>query len=191
MIDSIQSYMRRGRHTLRKWALDPRVHTLGRAAAYFFSGFGLSAASLGNYSQSFALGLVCACTGWSAVLTAMGASLGYLVFWGVMGYQGILWAVAGLAVALFLGDRRITGDTPLLLPAVSALIVSAGGVVFQSWMNDTTPILIYLIRVVAGGASTALFFRVLRGRNPILDWIACGVATLEIGRASCREKVFV
>lgn len=182
MIDSIQSYMRQGRHTLRKWALDPRVHTFGRAAASFFSGFGLSAASLGNYSQSFALGLVCACTGWSAVLTAMGASLGYLVFWGVMGYQGVLWVIAGLAAALLLGDRRITGDTPLLLPAVSALIVSAGGVVFQSWMNDTTPILIYLIRVVVGGASTALFVRVLRGRNPILDWIACGVATLALAQ---------
>lgn len=182
MIDSIQSYMRRGRHIFRKWALDPRLHTLGRAAASFFSGMGLAAASLGNYYQSFALGLICASTGWSAVLTAAGASLGYLFFWGSLGYQGVLWAVAGLAAAMFLGDRRITGDTPFLLPAVATLIVSVGGVVFQNWMNDTTPILIYLIRVVAGGASTALFARVLRGRNPILDWLAWGVAVLALAQ---------
>lgn len=182
MIDSIQSYVRRGRHTFRKWALDPRIHTLGRAAAHFAAGFGLSAASLGNACQPFAMGLVCACTGWSAVMAAIGGSLGYLLFWGNLGYQGILWLIAGLAAAELLGDRRITGDTPFLLPAVAGLIVSAGGVVFQNWMQDTTPVPAYLLRVAVGASSTALFARVLRGRNPILDWLACGVAVLALAQ---------
>ncbi len=182
MMDTIQSYMRRGRHTLRKWALDPQIHMLGRAAAHFLAGFGLSAASLGNACQPFAMGMVCACTGWPAVMTAIGGSLGYLVFWGSLGHQGLLWLIAGLAAAVLLGDRRITGDTPFLMPAVAGLIVSAGGVVFQSWMGDATPVPIYLIRVAVGAASTALFVRVVRGRNPILDWLACGVAILSLAQ---------
>lgn len=182
MIDSIQSYVRRQKHVLRRWTLDPRLHTFGRAAAHFLAGFGLSAASLGTACQPFAMGLVCACTGWSAVMAAVGSSFGYLIFWGSLGHQGILWIIAGLGAAVLLGDRRVTGDTPYLLPAVAGLIVSAGGVVFQTWMQDSTPIPVYLIRVAVGAASTALFYRVLRGRNPILDWLTWGVAILALAQ---------
>ena len=182
MMISIDTYMQRGKHILRRWTLDPRAHGLLRAAAHFFAGFVLSAASLGANAQPFAMGLVCACTGGSAVLAALGSVAGYLLFWGSAGYQGVLWVAAGLAVALFLGDRSIRGDSMLLFPALAGLIVSAGGVAFQIFLEDTTSIAAYLIRVAVGASSATLFYRVLRGRNPVLDWITCGIAVLSLAQ---------
>ena len=181
MMITIQSYMRQGRHIQRRWALDPRLHLLGRAAVYFFAGFALSAASLANGAMPLAMGMVCACTGWSGVLVALGGCSGYLLFWGSAGYQGVLWCVAGLAATLVPGPR-LGGHMRLLLPALAGLIVSAAGVVFQTWMGDTTPVPVYLVRVVLGAASTALLVRVTRERNPILDWLACGVAVLALAQ---------
>lgn len=182
MMISIESYVQRSRHILRRWLLDPRAHLVLRAAAHFFAGLILSAASLGAKAQPFAMGLVCACTGGSAILAALGGAAGYLLFWGSAGYQGLFWLTAGLAAVLLLGHRSITGDSALLFPALAGLIVSAGGVVFQSFMGDTTSIGAYLVRVAAGASSTALFARVLRGRNPILDWISLGVAVLSLAQ---------
>ena len=182
MMISIDTYMQRGKHILRRWMLDPRAHLSIRAAAHFLAGLILSAASLGAKAQPIALGLVCACTGGTAVLAALGGAAGYLLFWGSAGYQGILWLAAGFAVSLFLGDRSVRGDSALLFPALAGFIVSAGGVVFQIFMEDTTSISVYLIRVTVGAASTALFSRVIRGRNPVLDWIACGVAVLSLAQ---------
>ena len=64
MIITLQSYIRQGRHTLRKWAADPRVQLGARMGAYVLAGFGLSAASLNHLAQPLALGFVCALSGW-------------------------------------------------------------------------------------------------------------------------------
>ena len=182
MMISLQSYVRRGKHKLRDLALDPRLHLYARAAAHFLAGFGLSAASLLSSPLPLSMGLVCACTGWSAVLVAAGGCLGYLVFWGAAGQQCLLWLAAALILALLLGDHRITLQTPLLLPALAGLIVSASGVLFQTWFGDTSSVSSYLIRVSLGAASAWLSVRVLRGRNPVLDWLACSLAVLALGQ---------
>ena len=182
MMISLQSYVRQGRHTLRRWAVDPRVHLWVRMGAYFSAGFGLSAASLSNLAQPLALGMLCACTGWPAVLVATGGILGYLVFWGSAGYQGVLWMTAGLGAALFLGDRRIAGEAPLLLPAVAGFIVSAVGVLAQLWLQDATPIPMYLLRIVLGSSCAWVFIQVMRGRNPFLEWISWGFAVLALAQ---------
>lgn len=146
------------------------------------AGFGLSAASLNHRALPLAMALVCGCSGWSAVLSAAGGALGYLAFWGNAGYQGLCWIGAGLLLALFLGDQRIAGDTPLLLPALSGLIVSATGVVFQTWLADTTSVGIYLLRVGLGVSGTFLFRRCLRSRNPVVDWLCCGLGMLALAQ---------
>ena len=182
MMISLQSYVRQGKSKLRQLALNPDFHLCVRAAAHFLAGFGLSAASLYNHFLPLPMGLVCACTGWSAALVAAGGSLGYYVFWGSAGQQGIAWVLAGLLVALLLGERKITTRMPLLFTALAGLVVSAAGVIFQSWFFDVTPVGVYLIRVGFGTAATWLFQRVLRGRNPILDWIACSLAVLSLAQ---------
>ena len=182
MMMTLRSYTRRSTYRLRQMLLEPRVQMFLRAAAYFLAGFGLSAASLTHVALPLTMALVCACTGWSAVLCAAGGCVGYLAFWGTAGYQGICWIAAGLLLALFLGDQRIAGETPLLLPALSGLIVSATGVIFQTWLADTTSVGSYLIRVVLGISGTWLFRKVLRTRSPVVDWLCCGLCMLALAQ---------
>ena len=176
---TVQSYVRRGRHILRRWAVDPRVHTLIRGLGYFLAGFALSAASLGQGLLPLSLALVCACGGWPALLSALGGAIGYRVFWGIE-QQPLLWLAVGLCVALMLGQRRISRDTPLLLPAVAGLIVASSGVLFQTLGMEDTPIALYLIRVGLASGATWLFSQVSKGRNPVSEWLVCGLAVLAL-----------
>ena len=175
----IQSYMRRGQHTLRRWALDPRVHILMRGGAYVAAGFALSAASLGQGLLPLAMALVCACSGWTTVLAALGSVLGYRVFWGLE-EQTVVWLAIGLLTALLLGQRRISRENPLLLPAIAGLVVASTGVLFQNLGMEDTPVVLYIIRVGLAAGGTWLFSQVRNGRNPLLEWLTCGVAVLAL-----------
>lgn len=176
---SIQTCVRRGQHILRRWAVDPRAHILVRGGGYFAAGFALSAASLGQTLLPLALSLVCACSGWSAVLAALGGAAGYRVFWGGGG-QTLMWLGAGLCVALLLGNRRISRDTPLLLPVVAGLVTASGGVVFQVLGQEHSSVPLYLIRVGLAVAAAWLFARVRKGRDPVLEWLASGLGILAL-----------
>lgn len=165
-----------------KYASDPYVQLYGRSVAYFCGGFFLSAASLQNHAMPLAMSLVCGCSGSAAVLAALGSALGYLVFWGNAGSQCLLWVALALAAALALGRQR--SQTPILLPALAGLIVSASGVLFQFWLKEAVPIQAYLLRVGLAGGCTWLFYRVLRGRDPILDWLAAMMGVLALAQLS-------
>ncbi len=182
MMVSLQSYVHRSKYRLRDLATNPKIHLFARAAGHFLAGFGLSAASLNNACLPLSMALVCASSGWSGVLVSLGSALGYWLFWGAAGHQGLLWVGAALLVSLFLRDRRLTRETPLLLPAVAGLIVSASGVAFQAWLGDTTSVDTYLIRVAVASGATWLYVRVMQGRNPILDWLAWGTAILALAQ---------
>ena len=175
----IEPYVRRGKHILRRWLLDPRVHSILRAAGYLAAGFALSAASLGQSILPLPLALVCACSGWPAVLSALGGIMGYRVFWGI-GQQPVLWLCAGLLSALALGKRRLSRETPLLMPAIAGLIVASCGVLFQNLGLEDSPISLYIIRVALAMGATRLFAQVRRGRHPILEWLACGLGVLAL-----------
>lgn len=179
---SIQSYVQKGRHALRRWALDPRAHIFLRAGLHFLSGFLLSAASLAHAPLPLAMGLMCACTGWPAVLVGAGGAAGYLLFWGTAGHPAVFWLAAGLLFTLILADRRLTETAPLLLPAIAGLIVAVCGVLFQILAGQGVSLPVYLIQICFAMAVTWLFTLVLRGRNPILDWLACGLAVLALAQ---------
>ena len=182
MMVTLGIYVRRWQRTLRRWMLDPRFHTLAQAAGYILSGLLLSAASLGNRPQPLTLGLICTVSGWPAVLVAVGGIGGYLLFWGSAGAQGAAWVCAGLAAAVLLGGRQFLRDTPLLMPALAGLITAGAGLAFQVWFQDTTPIAMYLLRVAAAALSTRLFAAASERRDPVLDWILCGVAVLALAQ---------
>ena len=179
---SLQNYVSQKRHTLRKLTLDPRLHILTRGAVHFLSGFCLSAASLSHCAMPLAMGLVCALTGWTALLAAAGSVLGYWLFWGTAGQQGIVWVCLALAAVLLLGDRSMTRQVPALLPAVGGLIAAVTGVLFQRNFLENTSVGIYFLRLALGAGSTLLFSRLLAGRNPILEWLAWGTATLSLAQ---------
>ena len=182
MMTTIQSYVRQGRRKARQWAGDPRFHALLHASFWSGSGFLLSAASLANCPMPVALGLLCAMEGWSAVLMGLGGALGYLVFWGSPGVQGVAWMASGIAAALLLGSRPVAKNTRLLMPALGCFLVSAWGVVFQLWLGDTTPVQVYLLRVVLGGGCAWIFRLCLAREEPVADWAAGGLAVLALAQ---------
>lgn len=167
---------------LKKHLLQPKVQLGVRAAGYFLAGFGLSAASLSHAALPLAAGFVFGCSGWSAVLSALGAVCGYLLFWGKAGLQGLFWTAGALASALLLQENRVDRQTPFLRPALASLTVSAVGVLFQIWLSDTTSVGIYVLRVCLAGGSAWLFRKVMLGRNPVLDWLACAFGVLSLAQ---------
>lgn len=182
MMIPLEPYVQQGKQKLRALSVDPKVQLYFRAALWLVSGFVLSAASLKNAALPLGMALVFAATGWSSVLSAAGSCLGYLFFWGNNGAQGVLWCFPALVANLFLKNRRPDREMPLLMPALAGLIVSAAGVFFQTWLQDGTPVGIYLLRISAGVAATWLFSRVAEGRHPIRDWLACGFAVLALAQ---------
>lgn len=178
----ITGYVRRGQRRLQRWILDPRVLGLARGSAHALAGFCLSAASLERGMLPLVLGLVWACRGWRAVLVAVGGGLGYGLFWGAGSLQGLVWTGLALAGVLLLGQRRITREAPLLIPAVGMLMVSATGLAFQIFADDTTSVPLYLIRVALGGATPWLFSKWIERKEPLLEWICLGLFSLGLAQ---------
>ena len=182
MMVSIGLYMRRGQRLFRRWMLDPRLHALAQAVMYLSSGFLLSAASLGNCPMPLVAGLTGALCGWPAVLVALGGAGGYTLFWGSAGTQGIAWTAASLIVAILFGGRALTRETPVLMPALSGLIVAATGLAFQVWLGDALPVLIYILCIAVACLSSFIFCRAMERRDPVTDWAVCGIAVLALAQ---------
>jgi hypothetical protein len=162
--------------------LDPRLHTLAQAIGWVAAGWALSAASLSNRPQPLALGALCALSGWPAVLLAMGSMAGYLIFWGNAGAQCVVWIMAGVMAATILGGRELLRSSVWLMPAISATIVAAVGLAFQMLLGDTTPIILYLLRVAMAGLATRLFCMAAERRDPVVDWVVSGIGVLALAQ---------
>ena len=184
MMVTIETYARRWRSAAKKLVADQRIRMVAKTAVHFGCGFALSAASLMQRCQPFAVGLLCAVTGLRAVLLALGAGAGYLLFWGEAGHQGLLWLALALPVALILGKRQIIHESALLMNSIAALIVSASGLFFQIFFHDTTPVMAYLLRIFTGAVSARLFYLVRRRQDQAADWLAAGIAVLALAQIS-------
>ena len=182
MMVSIGVYVRRWQRVLRRWVQDSRIHGLLQGAAYFFSGGLLSAASLGGYPQPLALALLCAASGWPGILMAAGGLGGYLLFWGQAGGQGALWIGFGLLTTLVLGGKKLLHDAPFLMPVVTGTIVAISGLLFQIWQGDSTPIWMYLLRIILAAVANRAFSVALERRDPAVDWLVCGIGTLALAQ---------
>ncbi len=180
MMISIDAYVRQGGRTLRSWAVDPRVQQGAKWCLHALAGFLLSAASLGNLPLPLVMALVCTQSGWQAVLLAVGGICGYWVFWGQPGVQCMLWSALGLAAALIIGHRQIVKSTPLLMPAVGCLLVAATGVGYLLLVGDSTPIGLYLLRVVLAGGAIRIF--TVMDKDPFAKWMATGFGVLALAQ---------
>ncbi len=179
MMMVLTSAFRRWQRLLRRLLMKQEVRIPAVGAGSFLLGLVLSGASLANYPQPFALGVLCAgLPGWLPVPYTLGAGLGYWLFWGRAGVQGIVWLAAGLPVCVLLSNRRL--DIPLLLPSIAALILSASGVLFQVWWGENTIIAMYLLRIVLALGSTWLFRQVRQRRDGAADWVALSICVLAL-----------
>lgn len=184
MLASMETYLRRGQRKLRQWAEDPNIRQGGLAAACAGSGFLLSAASLGNAPQPLAMGLICAVTGWRALVMTLGSILGYQVFWRDAGIQGMVWSAAGGLVSLFLGKQAEPDTRPLLIPAMAAFLAAAIGLAFQMVWEDDTPLTGYLLRIALAGGSALLFRQALHRRDAVPRWLAGAAALLALAQVT-------
>ena len=178
----VLSYIRRGRRRLEHLMLDPRLKTAGAAVAYGGSGFLLSAASLGNAPLPLAMGLICAATGWRALVLSLGAMLGYPSFWGSGGMPGIVWSAVGGLLALMVGKREESREQPLMIPAIAAFLTAATALAFRLILEDTTPIWIHGLRTALAFGSGVLFTQAARCRDSIVDWLVGAVAVLALAQ---------
>ena len=184
MMATITSYAKRWQRTLRQWVTEPvnRVVLLGAAKAA--GGFLLSAASLAGTPQPLVLGMLCSLSGWSAVLVSLGGLLGYPVFWGRAGIQGMVWTVCGLIMAVLTGKRSMERDTPLLQPAAAALTVAASGLAFQIWFSDPAGVWIYLLRIALGAGSAVVFCGEAQRKDVLSQWLACALWVLALAQVA-------
>ena len=179
---SVQSYIHRGQSVVRRWLLEPAVHTALRAASYTLAGFCLSAAALAGKVLPLALCLVCGCSGWGAVLSALGAAGGYLVFWGSGGYQPLVWLLSGAVFSVTLGLWKEEGRIPLLMPSLAGLIVAVCGVAFPAASKGIADFVLYLLRVGTAFGGTWLCRQVTARRSTVLDWLACGIGVFALAQ---------
>jgi hypothetical protein len=180
---TVDSYLHRGRNWAQQLGKNPRIRQGCRVVLCGLTGFCLSAAGLLNSPQTFALGLITALSGWKSLVVALGSGLGYGFFWGAAGSQGGLWSLGGAIVSLTLGKSRLRRESPLLVPAICALIPALTGLIFQLLGVDT-PTLVYLLRVALGAASAALFSSLVQKRENLTLWAAEGIAVLSLVQIS-------
>lgn len=179
---SIQSYVRQGRHTLHRWAMEPGVRKGLRAVAFVLAGFLLSGASFYDRALPIAMGLICGCRGFPTVWAAAGAAGGYLAFWGIRNGAAGLWVGAGLGAALLLDRWKAQQRAPFLMPATAALIVAAGGLIFPGDGGNMVELTVYLVRVGLAFGCSWLFAQVLQRRSALTDWIACAVGVFSLAQ---------
>ena len=178
---TVDSYLHRGKRWVLRAMGDRRLRTLGKIGGYGAMGLLASAAGLCHSPQTFALGLVSACTGWQAALVGLGSFLGYPLFWGKAGYPGMAWSAAGTITALLLGKSTAKREAPLLIPVLCGLWAALSGLGFQL-MGWDIPTLAYLLWVVLGAGSARLFLVLGEKREKVALWAAGGIAVLALAQ---------
>jgi len=179
MMLTVQSYVQRAKLALRRWSLDPTIHIWLKLSGAALAGFLLSAASLGHQAQPLALGLICALTGSQALLAALGAAGGYLLFWGSAGWEGALWSGLGLLITLTVDFTRLAGHSARLMSALAGVVTALAGLWSQRLGSDTS-LAMYILRIGLAIGSAQLFAIALQSRDTVADWLLCGVGVLAL-----------
>ena len=181
MLATVESWLLKQKRQVHRCVLDSRVQAAAKLAAYGGSGFFLSAASLQGGCQPLAMGLICAMTGWRALVMALGAAAGYRLFWGNEGLQGMVWAGMGCLLAWILGKTELSEQMPLLLPGAAGVVTAVTGLVFL-FFRQRTAFPLYILRVFLAPVTALLFRRARIRRDAVTDWICGGIGVLALAR---------
>ena len=182
---------------MQRLALDPKVRRPAMVLLLGGSGFLLSGAGPGAYPQPLAMGLICAATGWRALVMSLGAMAGYPTFWGKLGNPGIVWAAAGGLLALLLGKREETKQQPLMIPSIAAFLTAVTDLTFRFFLGQKTPVVLSCVQVALAFLAGVLFIQRRQCRDALTDWLVvvwgclpwlgCGWALSDwaLGRRGC------
>ena len=175
--------LRRWKRQLRKTLQLPRVQKSLEIIGAFLAGGCLSAASLDHYLLPLPLAVLCAgLPGWLPLPFALGGCLGYWLFWGETGLQGLIWIACGLPVCMGVG-QRVRKLRPLSA-ALAGLIVAASGLVFQLWQGEQIAVGMYLLRITLAGGATWLLCSAQLRQDPTIDWLVMGLGMLALAQVA-------
>ena len=179
MLTTMETWLRRSERMVHKLALDQRIQSGARVAAWGGSGFFLSAVSLSGGFQPLALGLITAVSGWRALVAALGAALGYQIFWGSAGIQGTVWAAAGCLLAVLPGKEERMEAFPLLIPALTAVMTAVAGLLFLFFRRGS-PLQLFFLRVLLAPVAAWFFRRTIAHRDSVSEWVCGGIGVLAL-----------
>jgi len=151
MLMTMETCLRKAARHLQWWGSRRQVRSGAKVLLYGGSGCMVSALGLPAGPLPLAMGLICGVTGWRALVMALGSALGYRLFWGTAGIQGVVWSAMGCLIALFLGKAEHP-EMPLLIPALSSAAVAVTGLVFLFFQRGTS-FSMFLLRLAAAPVS--------------------------------------
>lgn len=182
MMVSVETFLRRRHRQLQQWTQIPLIRDSLEILGCGAGGFVLSAASLANSPQPFAMGMCCASAGLRSLAAGVGSILGYRLFWGQAGLQSMIWAGVGTGMGLLLRKPRICQEMPLLIPAMAAFFVSVVGLIFQILWADSFSFGIYVLQVVLAGSGAWLFEQRQTPQPPIFLWLRSAIFVLALAQ---------
>lgn len=180
MIVSVETALLRFKRRMEAWLRSPWVRAAAWGLGALLGAMVLAAGAVQGKMQPIALGLTAAAPGLYCIPASLGSALGYRLFWGRAGLQGVSWSALALALRLgidtwYHGDQR-AGH----LAAGTACLVSAAGLVFQLLLRDNTPLGMYILRIAIGAGSVWLFTRCAANRSGIARYLTFGTAVLAL-----------
>ena len=96
--------------------------------------------------------------------------------------QGLIWMAGAVLVTLLLGRSLIAKAGQYLLSAMAALVTAAAGLYFQIRLGDTTPLAVFLLRILLSAGSTALFCLRQTRRWPLTEQLTAGLFVLALAQ---------
>ena len=180
MMVSVETYLLRGKRRWDQLSEHPGFRLGSKMLLYGGGGFLLSGAELWQQMQPFAAGLVSGCSGLWAGFAAAGGIMGYRLFWGQAGTQGIFWILGALVMGALIRKRLDGAHQAELLAAGSALFTAAVGLACRLWLRDETTMDVYLLRIIIAAGSTCLFSRLRESQNRMFLWLSWSVGILAL-----------
>lgn len=174
MMVSMETVMLRMKRRMEKLLDVPGVRAAGIGAAYFGGGALLSAAPVWSRMQPGAIALTFCSTGWRRGCAALGSILGYRLFWGEEGMQGMLWSAGALILAWVLPMLEQGNRLRWRLAASAACLTAGIGAAVQLRFGGEPALLV--MRAAIAGACGLLIGAPAR----LLRWLFLSCAVLAL-----------
>ena len=182
MQTTMENYLRKVQRSLRRWCLQPGVRTGLGIGVLGGGGFLLSAAGLLGGPQPIAAGLVCAMTGWRAMVTAMGAAVGFWLLWGASGTGMLISTLGAFLLALLLGKRERFRQMPLLMPALLGVVTGVSETSLLFFRRERVGFPLFFLRVCLAPVSALFFRKAVFRRTALSDRICAAIGVLALAQ---------
>lgn len=184
MLMPLGVYVRQGSRILQRITGDDRWNRALRCTVFLMGGFVSAAASLAHTPLPLPLSLLCAgLGGWDSLCLGLGAASGYWLFWQQAGYPGMIWVMAGLLLSLT-AMTKLPRRFPLLLPALSGVTVAVTGLIFRFAGLPSPELPLFIMQIALAIGAGLVFTVVLCRRDPVMDWLACGLGVLALSQVA-------